>query len=226
VTLLKDAQVAASTVAGPDATFAVTLTGLSAGNYTFSVYGEDKDGNRSSLQTFPVSVTSGATTDVGGIFLAPTLALDKSEVKQGDNLAIFGQSAVNADVTIQINSDQQLFAKTKSDASGVYLYNLDTATLDYGGHTTKSKGAVANEISSFSAAVPFTVGTKNVAATAPKVAAKGDLNGDKKVNLIDFSVMAYWYGRPLTAAGAKADLDHDGKVDLVDFSILAYYWTG
>jgi hypothetical protein len=60
-----------------------------------------------------------------------------------------------------------------------------------------------------------------------KVCKKPDLNCDKKVNLIDFSILAYWYKRPLTKeAKQKVDLNGDGKVDLVDFSIMAYYWTG
>ena len=65
VTLLKDAQIVATTVAGTDATFTMSLTGLSAGNYIFSVYSEDNKGNRSSLLTFPVGVTFGIFTVVG-----------------------------------------------------------------------------------------------------------------------------------------------------------------
>jgi len=78
ITLLKDAQVAATTVAGADANFQITLSGLSSGNYIFSIYSEDNKGNRSSLLTFPVGVTSGATTNIGGIFIAPTIAVDKA----------------------------------------------------------------------------------------------------------------------------------------------------
>jgi len=57
-------------------------------------------------------------------------------------------------------------------------------------------------------------------------AKKGDVNGDGKVNLADFSILAYWYKRPLTdAAKAQVDLNNDGKITLADFSILAYYWN-
>ena len=92
VTLLKDAQIAATTIAGTDAKFQINISNLSGGNYIFSVYSEDKKGLRSSLLTFPVSVTSGATTNISGIFIAPTIATDKSDVRRGDNIAIFGQS--------------------------------------------------------------------------------------------------------------------------------------
>lgn len=56
---------------------------------------------------------------------------------------------------------------------------------------------------------------------------KYDLNCDGRVNLVDFSILAYWWKRPLTAvAKQRVDFNGDGKVDLVDFSILAYHWTG
>ena len=49
IVMLKDGQVAITTVAGPDAKFNVSLTGLSSGDYTFSVYGEDVNQRRSTL---------------------------------------------------------------------------------------------------------------------------------------------------------------------------------
>jgi hypothetical protein len=142
-----------------------------------------------------------------------------------------GQTAVRAEVTITVNSEEELFGKTTADANGVYLYNFDTTPLEYGDHSTKSKSAVANEISSFSKAVAFKVGTTNVLAEEkPKACAgKGDVNSDCKVNLVDFSITAYWYKRALTGsfiATEAAKLNGDGKVTLGDFSIMAYYWTG
>ncbi len=183
---------------------------------------------RSSLLTFPVSVTSGATTNVGGIFIAPTISVDKSEVKQGDTLVIFGQSTPASEITININSEDDMFVKKTTDASGAYLFNFDTSVLDIGQHTARSKVALGGEISSFSKTVGFAVGTKNVLAQPPAQAVlKGDSNNDKRINLIDFSILAYWFNRPLTqAATALVDLNGDKKVNLIDFSILAYHWTG
>lgn len=224
ITLLKDAQIAATTIADANANFSLNLSGLSGGNYIFSVYSEDGRGNRSSLLTFPVSVTSGATTQISNIFLAPTVAVDKSEVKQGDNIAIFGQSIPRAEITIAINSDQEFFDKTLADASGAYLYNFDTVRLDIGQHFTKSKAALDGAISSFSKTVSFNIGTKTIFAQPEKTPAKGDTNGDKRVNLVDFSIAAYWYKR--SNPPTTIDLNSDGKVDLVDFSIMAFYWTG
>lgn len=225
ITILKDAQVAVTTITDASSNFQVLLANLTAGNYFFSVYSEDNQGRRSSLLTFPVSVTTGVTTNITGIFIAPTIGVDKSQVRKGDDVAIFGQVAHQSEVTIQINSDQQFFAKTPSDVNGVYLYNFDTTTLEYGDHSTKSKAAHGNEISPYSLAVPFVVGNTNIFAKAAEVkVVKGDTNGDKRVNLVDFSIVAYWYKR--SAPPANVDINGDGKVDLIDFSIMAYNWTG
>lgn len=224
ITLLKDAQIAATTIADANANFNFTLSGISSGNYIFSVYSEDNKGNRSSLLTFPVSVTSGTATSIGGIFIAPTIAVDKKEVKKGDDIQIFGQSSPNSEITISVNSDEEFFSKIKTDKSGVYLYNFDTTPLEIGQHSTKSKSAVSGDISSFSKVISFTVGTKNVYNQTVETSLKGDVNSDKRVNLVDFSIAAFWYKKPFPPA--SVDLNKDGKVDLIDFSIMAYYWTG
>jgi hypothetical protein len=229
ITLLKDAQVAATTVAGSDAKFQISLTNVSVGNYIFSVYSEDKNGIRSSLLTFPVSVTYGATTNVTGIFIAPTISTDKSEVKKGDNIAIFGQSAPTSEITITVNSEQEFFVKTPSDDDGVYLLNFDSSLLELGNHSTKSKAAVQAEISSFGNTATFIVGTKNVLKGAPQKMMKCDLNEDGRCNLVDFSIAAFWYKKTLSPEFAIREKDHlngDGKIDLIDFSIMAFYWTG
>jgi hypothetical protein len=231
VTLLKDAQIISNTVAGTDASFTITLNNLTAGNYIFSMYSEDKNGLRSSLLTFPVSVTAGATTNVSGIFLAPTIAVDKSEVKRGDDIAIFGQSVPQSNIVISVHSDEEYFSQTISDKDGIYLYNFDTSFLDLGSHVTKSKASIGNQlVSGYSNAVNFKVGTQNIAANPIKACpVKGDLNNDCRVNLVDFSIASYWYKRPLSDAFKVIEiskLNGDGKVNLVDFSIMAYYWTG
>jgi len=226
VTLLKDAQVTASIVAGSDANFNLSVANISAGNYIFSVYGEDKKGNRSSLQSFPVSVTAYTNTNVTGIFVAPTIDVDKAEVRRGDNLQIFGQSAPSSDIVVMVNSSAELFVKTTSDSVGAYLYTLDTSPLELGDHTAKSKAAVKNEISSFGKSVAFAVGSTNKPKSAVLSCKRGDINCDGKINLVDFSIMAFWYKKTPSGTGLKADLNGDKKVDLIDFSILVFNWTG
>lgn len=224
VGILKDVQLAITTIAGPDAIFNISLKGLSSGSYIFSVFGEDNEGRRSVLFTFPVFITQGATTHISGIFIAPTIAVDKKEVKLGDNIAIFGQSVPEGEITVTVNSEKQFLNKVKTDKDGVYLLNFDTSPLKIGEHFTKSKTSLNGEISSFSETLDFIVGTKTVLAEQVKGPAPSDLNGDGRVNIIDFSIAAYWYKKP--SPPAVFDLNGDNKVDLVDFSIIMYWWTG
>ena len=116
--------------------------------------------------SFPVSVTAYTNTNVTGIFITPTIDVDKSEVRRGDNLSIFGSSAPSSTIVIMVNSETELFLQTSSNSSGNYIYTFDTSPLDLGSHSAKSKAAVQNTISSFGAAAVFTVGSKNASKLA------------------------------------------------------------
>jgi len=64
-----------------------------------------------------------------------------------------------------------------------------------------------------------------------------DLNGDGRINLIDVSILLYWWAKNVTpqalaAIGLPAfdfpspDINADLRVDIVDLSIILFYWTG
>jgi hypothetical protein len=223
ITILKDGQIVATTIAGQNATFDVLVDNLSATTYLFTVYADDAQNRRSAPFSFPVTITSGVTVNVSGIFISPTIDVDKSQVKQGDNLGIFGQAAPSSEVLISVHSAFESFHRVTTDASGAYLYNLDTSPLEVGGHETKSKTILPTEASAYGKVVPFTVGVTSI----PKVTCGkgvGDVNCDGKVNIVDFSIVAFWYQK--SSPPSKVDLNRDGKVTLVDLSILAYHWTG
>lgn len=227
--LLKDGQAVASTFAGGDAGFKITLTGLSAGSYTFIIYAEDTAGRRSTLFAFPITLSIGVITDISGIFIAPTIAIDKEKVKKGDNLSIFGQSVPGGEVSISVHSNPEMFVRAPTDKRGGYIYNFDTSVLDFGDHLTKSKGLKTGEISSFGKTLAFSVGNETIFIDDKIIKNKNlcnviaDLNKDCRVNLVDYSILAFWYKKP--SVPANVDLNHDGKVNLIDFSIMAYYWT-
>jgi len=230
ITLMSDGTIRARTIAGDDAKFSFTLDNLSPGNYLFTLYSEDRDGRRSSLYTFPVKLEAGQTITAGNILLSPTIDVDKLEVKRGDFISIFGYAQSFADVVINVSSEEELFLRTNTNRDGFYLYQLGTDILEKGDHFTKSKSILANQlVSNYSRVVSFKVGDRTISKEVKKVCGKADLNCDGRVNLIDFSIAAYWYKRKLSSSFAlieKERLNGDGKVDLVDFSIMAYWWTG
>ncbi|MBU1348752.1 hypothetical protein KJ781_01635 [Patescibacteria group bacterium] len=230
VILLKDAQIAASVFADSNTVFSITLPGLSGGSYVFGLYAEDSSGRRSALVTYPITILTGTTVSRTGIFITPTIAVDKSEMKSGEPLTIFGYAAPEADITIMTYSASEYVGKTQSAARGAYEYQLDTAQMPHGQYYTKAKATKSGVTSPFSQAIGFVVGTETVDIEPPGICpGKADLNSDCRVNLVDFSIAAYWYKRPLSDAFKFLEatkLSGDGKVDLIDFSIMAYYWTG
>ncbi len=225
VVITQDGSIVATTVADPQAKFSVALTDLLQRGYTFSVYGEDVDGRKSTPYSFPIFVTQGTTVTIGGIFISPTIDVDKLQVKKGDPISIFGRSIPNAEVSIVVNSPVQHIKRAPTDQSGAYFLRFDSAILEYGDHTTKSAAVAPDDISLFSDLVPFKVGDENI-LKVPGACEKlrGDVNCDGRVNLIDFSIMAFWYKKP--SVPTKVDLNKDRAVTLVDFSIMAYNWTG
>lgn len=225
VILLKDGQEIINTVSGPDARFSVSVSNLAVGTFTFSILSEDNTGRRSILFTIPISVTAGVSSIISGIFLAPTIDVDKRAVRQGDPITIFGVTAPGSEVTITVNSLVPHLVSTRSDESGAYFYTFNTAPLEYGHHNTQSKAEItsSNETTSFGTVVSFDVGDVNIAKNGCD-SLRGDFNADCRVNLIDFSIISYWYKR--LGFPKKVDLNSDGKVSFVDFSIVAYYWTG
>ncbi len=230
VTLLSDGQIREIIRTGNRGDFEITLSNLSPGIYLFTLYSEDSQGRRSSLLTFQVNVIAGQTVRSSGIFLSPTIDIDKTSVKKGDVLQIFGQAIPDTDVIIHVSSEEELFFRIPTEKDGSYLYVLDTSNLETGQHYTKSRQVYLNQmVSPYSRTLSFNVGEKSIPKKATACPQKGDLNNDCKVNLIDFSIAAYWYKKKLSSKFAeieKQKLNGDGKVDLIDFSIMAYYYSG
>src|SRR5690606_13680648 len=151
----------------------------------------DKDGVSSLPFSFPVFISLGSSIEVSGIFLSPTIDVDKSQVRRGDDIVIFGQTVPGSEVTIEVNSETQVFVNTISDESGVYLYNFNSAPLEYGAHSGRSKTNLeTGESSGFGKRVAFMVGNQNIEKELGIKECGADLNRDKRVNLVDFSIAA------------------------------------
>lgn len=224
VILLKDAQITATTIADEDANFSINVSDISKGNYTFSIYAEDDKKIRSALLNYSIQVESGRIVKKDNIFIPPTLAVDKEEVKKGNNISIFGQSTPNSEITITISKQKEdIIRKTNSDENGDYNQIFNTSQIEMGEYLARSKSLHKNRISTFSKSMRFIVGTQDILAELPR-GFSADLDNDGRVNLIDFSIMAFWYRKPNPPA--HIDLNNDGRVDLVDFSIMMFYWTG
>ncbi|MCK4800344.1 hypothetical protein KAS31_05175, partial [Candidatus Parcubacteria bacterium] len=91
-----------------------------------------------------------------------------------------------------------------------------------GDHSVRSKAvSPESEISPFSQSLKF----KLLEEKEEKVSQGADLNSDGKIDLVDFSIMLYFWEQS-DPSNIYVDMNSDGIVNLTDFSIMMYYWTG
>jgi len=188
----------------------------------FGFWSEDPVGLKSTLLSLTFRVTSGAVTNISGVYISPTIDIDKKTVKRGDEIVVFGNTVPGSGVNIHIHSDQEYINKVESEENGKWELNFNTEPLAEELHTAKAMFTIASEDntleSGFSKSISFFVG--NVGGEA--VCAEADLNGDGRVNITDFSILLYYWD----TANECADQNQNGTVDLIDFSVMMYYWTG
>lgn len=193
------------------------------GTSSFSFWANDPAGTRSSTFTTTFDVTQGAVTNVSGILLPPTLRAAPVEVNPGDTITLSGYSAPNVTVEVSIDNGARTLTAT-SDATGLWTTTLNTSGLTPATHTAKARflegtGALRRE-STYGTVVQLFIGVEGRATS------NADLNRDGKVNLVDFSILVFWWGTPGGNSNPPADINQNGRVSLEDFSILLFNWTG
>ena len=220
VNILKDGKSAGIIKADPQADFKYEFSDITPGIYTFGVWAEDRDGLKSITYTLTFSVSPNTITTVSGIFLPPTIGVDKTNAERGEIINIFGQSVPKTEIGIRVLSSE-IIEKTTSDEIGAWLLKFNTQFLEEGHHTAAAQSWLnSNEKSGFGKTLSFNIGETIV--TVAKGEEASDFNRDGKVNLVDFSIFLSWFGKE----NPDYDLNNNGKVDLADFSIFLCYWTG
>jgi len=223
VHVLADGRVIGIVKTDSKADFYFETNEMPAGVSSFGFWSEDEAGLKSTLLTLTIRVISNAVTTISGIYISPTIDVDKQAVKQGEDITLSGQTVPDTEVYVHINSDDEIVEQTNSHSeSGSWKLVFNTTPLAEDFHTAKAFFQVnveGNVIKSgFSKSVSFHVGKIG----GEPACAGADLNKDGRVNLTDFSILLFYWGTD----NECADQDQSGKVDLVDFSIMMFYWTG
>lgn len=219
LTLLKNEKVAATFSAENSGLFRKELTGVSGGVYTFGIFAEDTKRRRSVTLSFTVSILAGVTTTISGIFLSPTISLTPTQVEKGGKVNISGQAFPESQVNIFVAS-QEIVKDTAANTKGNWAYKLDTSPLEEREHKARAKALFGEgEQSPFSQTLSFLV-----VAPGAMVCQGADLNFDGKVNIVDFSILLYFWDQR-NPANRCADINFDGIVNIIDFSIMMYWWS-
>lgn len=193
------------------------------GTASFSFWATDTRGTRSATVNTTFDVTQGAVTNLSGILIPPTLRSSIATLNPGDTISLSGQTVPNATVEVSVDNGKRTLTAT-SDALGSWSLDLNTNGLTADTHTVKARfvtgtGQLKTE-SQYGSLVSLFVGVEG------KTTSNSDLNRDGKVNLIDFSILIFWWGTDGGGSNPPADINKNGKVGLEDFSILLFNWTG
>ena len=219
VTILKNNAVIANFEAEQSGLFERTMRGMPGGIYNFSIFAEDTDGKKSETMSFMVTVLEKRITTVSNIFIPSTISINPQTALQGEKINVFGQVFPESKVRLFVNPSD-LTKETVASSQGKWSFDLETDSLEQGEYKTKSKSFYGEgEQSGFSQELTFKIIKK---AEACKGA---DLNIDEKVDLVDFSILLYFWEQK-QPANRCADINSDGTVDIIDFSIMMYQWTG
>lgn len=222
INVLKDGQLIGVVQSDGNADFSYDAINMTPGPTTFGFWANDSRGVRSITYTTTFQVTQNAVTTVSNVFLPPTIDLQSKKVTLGAMLDALGATAPRAKVSLFLDKEKNARVLATSSDAGLWsaLIPIDDVT-DEAFHAVKAMfelfGTGAQSKSGYSQAVNFYVGTRDA-----RVPGTGELNGDSKVNLVDFSILLFHWNTD----NPIADLNGDGKVNLTDFSILLFNWTG
>jgi hypothetical protein len=193
------------------------------GTASFSFWANDVSGTRSATFTTTFDVTQGAVTSVNGILIPPTIHTTTAQINPGAIVILDGQTVPNATIQVSVDNAAPTLT-TVADATGRWQVSFNTSGLRADTHTVKARfiegtGALKRE-STYGTALSLFVGVEG------KATSNSDLNRDGKVNLVDFSILVFWWGTPGGNSNPPADINSNAKVGLEDFSILLFNWTG
>lgn len=223
VHILQDGKQVSTVPANQKGDFHYETSTITPGPIIFGFWAEDSKKTKSITITTTFQVVQSAVTTVSGIMLPPTIDVGKKSVPLGEKLDIFGETLPDAEVFVSVDSESISTTNTPSLANGKWNTSLDTSALKNESlHTVKVQSEIilsdkSAKRSGFSQSVGFYVGTKDIGTVV-----SSDVNNDGKVNIVDFSILLFYWG----TSEITVDFNRDGQVNLTDFSILLFNWTG
>lgn len=220
VKILLDGKPLSTVRADANADFLYTSSDVTPGTATFSFLATDQKGATSVTTSIVLEVIQSAVTTVANIFLPPTITVSEKQIAPGGLLTVSGQSVPLSKIFTLINPADKNTAPLMADvdSTGRWALQIDTKSLTLGFHSAKSYFQLSDSVKSdYGKLVNFYIGTE-----APSDTPSVDLNGDEKVNLVDFSIFLTSWGTD----DVRTDFNQDGTVNLADFSIMLFNWTG
>lgn len=231
MTVLIDGQVVSVLIADDTGKFALTINSLNYGNYQISIFAEDPLGVLSAPHVVNVSAFQTQPYFFENIILPPTMQVSQTAVAAGQSLTVFGYAPPGATVTATTFESALFSGETVADNSGFYRMVIVLPEDFTGGtYSLRTKATLGDFSSFYSRPVFVTVGGAGLGIPGlpilppAQLASCVDYNNDQRINLIDFSILLFWFEKENPPR--SIDCDGNNQINIKDFSLLMYYWTG
>jgi len=220
VRVLRDGTLSTTVQATQSGAFRAEVTRLERGVYTFRTSSIDPTARESGGVSTTLTLAAGTTNTVSDIVLPPTVAAPAVDL--GEDLVVSGYGAPGARVELIVAPEKTPNAvsthhATTSAVSGAWTIRVPATGLSRGVYVARARAHVGpDQRSDLSPILKVGIG-ENVSGEG----SQSDLNGDGKVNLVDFSILLTTWGEE-----GVGDINGDGTTNLADFSIMLFGWTG
>lgn len=226
VTILKDGKKGSTVVSKTDGSFRSTISDLERGAYTFQVYVEDTQKRKSGSFSSTLTLDSGSNNTISNIVVPPTIELEKDTIETGASVHVFGKGVPGALIELSVQKQGDTTGASNahtytasSTLTGEWNIEIPSKDLSKGTYVIRARSIISEQSKSeFGKTLFLGVGEN----PSPDFSLRADINKDKKVNLVDFSILLSFWNQD----NADADINSDGTVGLTDFSILLFNWTG
>ena len=223
--ILKDGVIAREGQVSVLGTFSEKFLDLPRGTYTFGAYIRDVAGHISSTYSSTIYLIARTNNIIAPVHLSPTISVASTTVGLGEPIVLSGYGIPLNTVQAIMNKQGNVLdgkivtGTTTANGNGSWTMTLSSDGLSKGTYEVKVQSLLPPRDQSLLSPIAFVGVGEN---PNPDFVNRSDLNKDKKVNLVDFSILLFNW----KSADPVADINQNGVVDLVDFSIMLANWTG
>ncbi len=224
--ILKDGKIEREAPLSILGDFSEKFINIPRGTYTWSAYVRDVNGKVSSTYSSTIYLIAKTNNIIAPVYLSPTVNIKSPTVALGSPMELSGFAIALLPVQVIVTKQgsaatgQVITASTTANGNGSWSVSVPTDKLVKGTYEVRALSKFANNKDQSLLSPVAYVGVGEDAN--PNFGNRSDLNNDKKVNLVDFSILLFNW----KTSDAVSDINQDGTVSLVDFSIMLSNWTG
>lgn len=237
--------------ANAQAAFDIALNEQPIGQVIYEVGGTDAAGQVLTAMTFALNLAAGSSTTISGVFLGPSISITDTSFQTNEQTVISGRTAPGSAVTLTVTGVANFSATAAGDGQWqVTLAGSAVGVGDHtarakavlSSQESQFSGLVSFTVTAAPTPEPEPTPTPEPEPTptpepsptptptpTPKPTPtpgptfdSADFNHDGQVNLVDLSIMLFYWN----SNNQLADLNNDDRVNVIDFSILLFQWTG